>query len=115
MQLERLVERSDRLCRIAVGDECADHSYWVFPLIATDPERLLEALRAGGFDATQTATLRVLAPAERIARAHPAIVYLPCYAEVPPQAIARLAAIVRQLEEDAAQRNTPAVFERLRL
>jgi dTDP-4-amino-4,6-dideoxygalactose transaminase len=120
-QITRRRERARQLIaglppdtRVA-GDACDDHSYWVFPLIARDPGRLVEALRAAGFDATQTATLRVLAPAERIARAHPAIVYLPCYAEVPTKAIARLAAIVRQIDEDAAQRSAPAVHERLRL
>ena len=120
-QIMRRRERAHQLIaglapdtRVA-GDQCANHSYWVFPLIARAPGRLIEALRAAGFDATQTATLSVLAPAERIARAHPAIVYLPCYAEVPTKAIARLAAIVRTLEDDAAQRNASAVFEPLRL
>ncbi|HKV07854.1 MAG TPA: DegT/DnrJ/EryC1/StrS family aminotransferase, partial [Thermoanaerobaculia bacterium] len=45
------------------GDAAAFHSYWVFPVLSDDPERMIHALWARGIDATRGASsLSVVAP-----------------------------------------------------
>ena len=47
------------------GDEAAFHTYWVFPVLDDDPERLIHHLWARGIDATRGASsLCVVAPPE---------------------------------------------------
>jgi perosamine synthetase len=48
------------------GGELPGHTYWVFPILVDDPERIISALLQEGFDATQGQSLGVVpAPAGR--------------------------------------------------
>ena len=78
------------------------HTYWVFPILVDEPERLLERLARAGFDATQGQSLCVAAPpgnqTERRARTAEtilrSIVFLPFYPELPMDESRRMAEIV---------------------
>ncbi len=85
------------------GSAVSPHTYWVFPMIAEEPERLIEHLARAGFDATQGQSLCVVS-SDRDAADHAApvaaellakMVFLPFYPELPPQESQRLAASVR--------------------
>jgi perosamine synthetase len=86
------------------GAESKIHSYWVFTIQTDEPARLVQSLRARGFDATGVASLAVVpAPLGReglearearqiLAR----MVYLPVYPELPRRKIAVMAEILRR-------------------
>ena len=44
------------------GAMMPDHTYWVFPVLAEEPRRLITALQREGFDATQGHSLCVVSP-----------------------------------------------------
>jgi dTDP-4-amino-4,6-dideoxygalactose transaminase len=80
------------------------HTHWVFTLLADRPQELVSALRAEGFDATQVATMKAVAPpqgrpelaprqAEEILKA---MVYLPVYPELPDAELLRLAGVLQR-------------------
>jgi dTDP-4-amino-4,6-dideoxygalactose transaminase len=87
---------------IAGGDSKL-HSYWVFTIQCDAPARVVETLRARGFDATAVATLSVLPPpagrealeARESRQILARMVYLPVYPELPRRKIAELAELVR--------------------
>jgi perosamine synthetase len=65
----QLAERTDRGQKLAeaiepaafaAGCDNATHTYWVFPLVCDEPLRVVRALRAAGFDASQISGLRVI-------------------------------------------------------
>jgi dTDP-4-amino-4,6-dideoxygalactose transaminase len=86
------------------GADSKLHSYWVFTIQTDEPARMVESLRARGFDATGVASLGVVpAPSGReslearearqiLAR----MVYLPVYPGLPRRKIATMAEILRQ-------------------
>jgi dTDP-4-amino-4,6-dideoxygalactose transaminase len=86
------------------SDETArdSDSYWVFPVMSSDP-KLVSDLRRAGFDATSNCRLAVIdAPAGREQLApHNAratmsrLVFLPLYPELPDDALAKMATIVK--------------------
>ncbi len=98
-----LVARLGPCVELPAGD-ATQHSYWVFTILADDPERLVADLRAAGFDATRAASLAVVpTPPDRpeleareaqklLAR----IVYLPVYPELPARALEPMADVVRE-------------------
>lgn len=78
------------------------HTYWVSTVLATRPERLIEPLRAAGYDATQSSSFIVVAPpadrpelrpetAESVLRR---MVFVPCYPEMGEAEVRRMAAIL---------------------
>ncbi len=84
------------------GKDSHPHSFWVFPIIADDPERTIARLRQSGFDAAYGESMCVVAPpsdrpeltperAERIAKQ---LVYIPCYKELPRSELSRLAELL---------------------
>jgi len=81
------------------GSAAPYHDHWVFTVLTDEPTALIERLRAAGFDATSTATMRsVPAPGDRPDLApHAAermlarLVYVPMYPELPAYARTRLA------------------------
>ena len=101
---------SDRLRRRAeAGDELAravdaatlerpgwavESSHWLFPVIAADPDGLIAALRAAGFDAARgTSQIAAVEPAPPVARRMmEGIVFLPAYPELGRAERGRLAA-----------------------
>jgi len=83
-----------------LGGQSRAHTHWLFPVVSDRPDALVFAGRAAGFDLTQgSSTLVSLDPAcEAAERAMRGVVYLPAYAGMEYQAIARLAATVAAAE-----------------
>ncbi len=86
-----------------LGRSAARPTHWLFPIASADPEALLAAGRAAGFDLTRgSSTLISLdercVEATRVMRD---VVYLPAYAAMPPAALLRLAAVVNEVERAA--------------
>jgi perosamine synthetase len=88
------------------GWASAEHSFWVFPVLVDDSDRLIEALRRAGFDGSSAHSLCVVPPppdrpalqAVMAQSMLPRIVYLPCYAALPERELDRMAAVVRAVE-----------------
>ena len=59
-------------------------SYWAFPVIASEPQKLVSALKKAGFDATYKSSLKItestVQTAERILNQ---VIFLPLYPEMP--------------------------------
>ena len=87
-----------------LGGRAARRTHWLFPVVATDPDALVAAGRAAGFDLTRgSSTLVALDPRCRQAAAAMAtVVYLPAYAAMSDADLHRLAAVVNAAERDAA-------------
>lgn len=91
------------------GSALSDSTYWVFPVLAQDPDRLVAALRGAGFDATTgtSAIAAVEPPADRAERdpcearrMMAGIVFLPVYPELSPKTLDRLVAAARSAEQE---------------
>jgi len=89
------------------GSGLADSTFWVFPVVARDPDRLIRTLREAGFDATSgTSAIGVVEPpADRrnlipseARRLMAGIVFLPVYPELRPRTLERLVETVRRVE-----------------
>jgi len=96
------------------GAEAPFHSFWVFTVLADDPDRIVAVLRESGFDATRAASLRSIpVPDSKAGRTFvepreaqrilARTVYLPVYPEMPERAIDAMAAALR-----SASRLAPA-------
>ncbi|MEO0646823.1 MAG: aminotransferase class I/II-fold pyridoxal phosphate-dependent enzyme [Cyanobacteria bacterium J06650_10] len=95
------------------GSKALCHTHWVFPVVTTEAERLIQYLWQQGFDATQSgSSLRVLnssdhplgqyperMPAEAIA-VLPKLVYVPLYNGLSTSDIARLADALQRFYGD---------------
>lgn len=87
------------------------HSYWVFTVLARDPEGLVARLRAHGFDATRVATLSAVPapPGRPEQEPHAArtllsrLVYVPLYAELGVRPVHRMARLIAADAVHAAQ------------
>jgi perosamine synthetase len=123
-KFRRLAKRSangqllaERLCgRLPCpGASAESHTYWVFPVVAENPDEMLAALRRAGFDATQGQSMCVVptpdqrgdmqAPlaADTLAR----IVFLPIYPEMPERSVRKMArAVLRVLSQRRKAKKT---------
>ncbi|HEY6876226.1 MAG TPA: DegT/DnrJ/EryC1/StrS family aminotransferase [Candidatus Dormibacteraeota bacterium] len=86
-----------------IGGRALDRTHWLFPISAPDPQRLVDAVRAAGFDASFKASSVSAVPApperpetdpERARAVMSRLVFLPAYPELPPGALERMAAAV---------------------
>eukprot|EP00435_Cladocopium_sp_Y103_P076481 s1_g220.t1 len=78
---------------VELGQKAQGHAFWLFPILAPNPQVLISHLRANGFDATRGATsMRVLQPEKTpLAKAlMEKIVYLPNPADLAPRQRERL-------------------------
>ena len=85
-----------------LGDQ---HTFWVFPVLSRDPQALISRLRSEGFDATQGASMEIVAPpdgradtAPTIRAAFDSIVYLPLYVGLPDREVERMGRVVSEQE-----------------
>ncbi|MFH1706500.1 MAG: DegT/DnrJ/EryC1/StrS family aminotransferase [Planctomycetota bacterium] len=84
------------------GSAALDHVYWVFPIVARDPQAAVALLENNGFDATSKQSLYVVsAPRGREggAASHAGeimngLVYLPLYAEMPTREVQRMGTLL---------------------
>ncbi len=83
-----------------LGGEASRRTHWLFPVVSRDPDTLVAAGRAAGFDLTRgSSTLVALGPGCPQAHAAMAdVVYLPAYAGMAEAELARLAAVVNRCE-----------------
>lgn len=78
-------------------------THWLVPVSSRAPAALVAAGRSAGFDLT-CGSSTLVALNDGCSHAHGAmrdVVYLPAYAEMPPSALAALAAVVNAVEQDA--------------
>lgn len=92
-------------------------THWVFPVVTSEPARLVRRLRARGFDAAPAAATSAIAVvsappgtpepvAARWLLEH--VVFLPAYPELPEAAVVRLVAAVREAGAEAPPVSVPA-------
>ncbi|SDT22129.1 DegT/DnrJ/EryC1/StrS aminotransferase family protein [Friedmanniella luteola] len=100
---ERLADALDPHVR-RLGARASRRTHWLFPVVADDPEGLVLAGRAAGFDLTRgSSTLVALDPAcARAQAAMAGVVYLPAYPEMGDAALDRLAAVVNAASRPVA-------------
>jgi perosamine synthetase len=88
-----------------LGGDALDHSHWLFPVVARDPDALIASARAAGFDAARSASSvkAIAAPPDgpRLAPVHARaamsrLVFLPAYPELPPGALEMLSAAIQE-------------------
>jgi perosamine synthetase len=87
---------------VSPGFASDEHSYWVFPVMTDDTERLISALRKAGFDASSAHSMCVVPPpadrpAQRATNAErilPRIVFLPLYTQLYESELDRMADVL---------------------
>lgn len=107
-RLRRRAERGEQLAdalppALSVpGRSALDHTHWVVPVATPSPEKLIESVRAAGFDANTATTSVAVVPAppdrpepEQAAAVLDRIVFVPAYPELPAHAFERLLETVR--------------------
>jgi perosamine synthetase len=85
------------------GRLSAAHSYWIFPIVAAEPDHVVVALRRAGFDATRRGSLVAVDPPPgrehldpvEARRALARMVYVPVYPELSARALRRLTGVLR--------------------
>jgi hypothetical protein len=86
-------------------------THWLFPVVADDPDAVVAAARAAGFDAARAASSLHAVPAppgrpglapRTAQRTLDGLVYLPMYPEIPERERRRLLAAVRGARRAAA-------------
>jgi dTDP-4-amino-4,6-dideoxygalactose transaminase len=109
----QIVERAERAeqimgewrgTRLFPGSACVPHAHWVLPVCVSDPQRLIVRLATAGYDATQGQSLSVVATPAGREELEPVsakevlkrIVLLPCYREMTPVVVRRLARLVAE-------------------
>lgn len=84
------------------GCSCGPHGHWLLPLLTADPPGTIARLAEAGFDATQGQSLTTIPPPGDRPEMEPftaqqimaSVVFLPCYPELSPAAVSRLAEFV---------------------
>jgi hypothetical protein len=90
------------------GDLSRSRTHWLFPVVASDPEALVLALRRQGFDASRAtsniAAVRTsdLAEPEAACRMMAKVVFVPVYPEIPEAARWRLVRVLELFAEESA-------------
>lgn len=83
-----------------VGTAATEHTHWVLAVLSDEPQRLVDHLRATGFDATQAATVTTIATdestPENCKRLAEALVYVPSSPDFTALAQAQLACSLKQ-------------------
>ncbi len=92
------------------------HTYWLFPFFTDGVDELIPYLRMHGFDSTQRGSMEVVPPppdhrelicsmaTERLSRT----VFLPCYAEMPDDAIDGMCELILGFTADPSQQSKRA-------
>jgi dTDP-4-amino-4,6-dideoxygalactose transaminase len=92
-----------RILPVSPGAKSGFNTFWVFPVLVDEPDRLIDELSKHGFDATQGQSLCVVSAANTSSEAKAPcaesmlnrIVFLPFYPELPLHEARRLSDIVR--------------------
>lgn len=89
------------------GADVEPHNYWLFPAIVSEPAKVLAALEAAGFDATQVQSMQPVAAPEdrpdldpvRIREALAHMILIPCYPGMPESELCRMADVLIEVEK----------------
>ena len=100
----------------SVGFRNPHHTWWLFPVIAPDPQGLVQTMRAAGFDATATSTQLTALNGEagtgrNCARFIRQTVYLPLHPDMSPATLERMAVLLRAQEAQPEQTEQSEEFE----
>ena len=93
------------------GHAAAEHSHWILPILAGDPQRLIERLGQAGFHATHGRSMCAVPPpadrphweprnAQRLLQGG---VFLPVYPELPAVELERLVSVLLELSDDSVR------------
>jgi len=93
---------------VCPGGKASEHTYWVFPVLAHDPARVIAELAGAGFDATQGSSLRVIDPPEDRPGLDPCVarealagmVFLPMGPAMPRRELERMGRVLGRLADD---------------
>lgn len=89
------------------GQKAQLKTYWAFPVLCTQPEKLVVVLRKAGFDATHRSSLKCVESTmnsgniklETASKILNQIVYLPLYPEMPLSEFRKMAACMKNFEK----------------
>ncbi len=101
---QRLLELLDGAV-VCPGSGSPVHHFWVFPILANDPDGLIGELRRNGFDAAKLARSQAVDPPQDRPELEPTVardtlarlVILPCYPGMPDRELRRQAGLVRRV------------------
>lgn len=87
------------------GQQAIFQTYWAFPIITNEPQKVIESLRKNGFDVTNKNSLSIVGMANNntsevlpnIKSIQNKIVFLPLYAEIPMNEIAKMVTCLQKI------------------
>jgi len=105
LRLLRLLDAAPATC---------PHTYWLFPFMAFEVQQLRTKLLQQGFDTSRAGRLRVIRkpdndhhhPCPRATAFLKQVIFLPCYAELPPRDLDRLGHLIRSFTGVEAARTS---------
>jgi dTDP-4-amino-4,6-dideoxygalactose transaminase len=86
------------------GHRMEHHTHWLFPVVSSNPDALIQACRDAGIDGARGASSvsvvgappsRPESEATEAARMMPGLLFLPAYPELTPRSMARLVAAIQ--------------------
>jgi dTDP-4-amino-4,6-dideoxygalactose transaminase len=80
------------------------HTYWAFPIVVDDPDKIIKALRAKGFDGANLPRSQAVEPPDDRPKLDPVtaretmahLMILPCYPAIPDSELEREAGIIKE-------------------
>lgn len=90
---------------VVPGTNSPHHHYWVFPVIANNPQQFISELKKSGFDSSGWTRSRIVAPPQDRLDLHPEkaskilhdLVFVPCYPAMSDDEIARQAQKINEI------------------
>jgi len=84
------------------GQLATFQSYWAFPILATEPQKVMDILRENGFDATNKNSLQIVglernSDTEALQQLQNQIVFLPLYPEIPMTELNRIIKLLQKI------------------
>lgn len=87
------------------GQQAIFQTYWAFPIITNEPQKVIESLRKNGFDVTNKNSLSIVGMAnndtsevlQNIQSIQNKIVFLPLYAEIPMSELTKMAKCLQKI------------------
>ena len=86
------------------GQQATFQTYWAFPILASEPQKIIDSLRKNGFDVTHRNSLQIVGLAkksdtENLQHLQNQIVFLPLYPEIPINELNRMIKLLQKLQD----------------